>query len=361
MLKIYGDREYFYQWDLNQKLVVAEPSVKEVHFANYFMDEALVVEVKEGLVEVPNIMLQQNLEIKAYGYCGDCHTLFEKTFEVKYKMKPADYVYTETEVKSYALLDKRIKALEETGGIQGEKGEPGEKGDPGEPGYTPVKGTDYWTEADKAEIVEDVLAAGSGAAASYTFDMTLMNLVPSDADKAVLEELYASRSKIERDLYVKSTSGTFHKIIRFNTMGGRITLYITKEDMFPGEVCGFGVNFNSDGTYKNIYEIINETESIKDWHWCEAREMSSIEASGDEHIKIVGYWYGDVNNIETFNISTSYGNSFGEENGSSYNVMTSQGGGYFANSGGSLSFWSYEHGDNFVNNGWSFLGYYYWG
>ena len=113
MLKIYGDREHFYQWDLNQKLVVADPSVKEVHFANCFMDEALVVEVKDGLVEVPNILLQENLDIRAYGYCGDCHTLFEKTFKVNYKTKPADYVYTETEIKTYAALDERIKALDE--------------------------------------------------------------------------------------------------------------------------------------------------------------------------------------------------------------------------------------------------------
>ena len=35
----------------------------------------------------------------------------------------------------------------------------GEKGDPGAPGKTPVKGTDYWTAADKAEIVADTLAA----------------------------------------------------------------------------------------------------------------------------------------------------------------------------------------------------------
>lgn len=29
----------------------------------------------------------------------------------------------------------------------------------GADGYTPVKGTDYWTEADQAQIVSDVLAA----------------------------------------------------------------------------------------------------------------------------------------------------------------------------------------------------------
>lgn len=35
----------------------------------------------------------------------------------------------------------------------------GLKGDKGDKGDTPVKGTDYWTEEDKAEIVDDVLAA----------------------------------------------------------------------------------------------------------------------------------------------------------------------------------------------------------
>ena len=48
------------------------------------------------------------------------------------------------------------------------KGDPGEKGDPGTPGKTPVRGTDYWTAADKAEIVADVLAAlPDGTEVSY--------------------------------------------------------------------------------------------------------------------------------------------------------------------------------------------------
>ena len=53
-------------------------------------------------------------------------------------------------------------------GIQGEKGEKGDKGDTGATGpqgpagadgKTPVKGTDYYTEADKAEMVNSVLSA----------------------------------------------------------------------------------------------------------------------------------------------------------------------------------------------------------
>ena len=39
------------------------------------------------------------------------------------------------------------------------RGEKGDTGAAGADGYTPVKGTDYWTEADKAEIVADTLAA----------------------------------------------------------------------------------------------------------------------------------------------------------------------------------------------------------
>lgn len=49
----------------------------------------------------------------------------------------------------------------ETGpaGPAGPKGDTGETGPAGANGYTPVKGTDYFTDADKQELVADVLAA----------------------------------------------------------------------------------------------------------------------------------------------------------------------------------------------------------
>lgn len=47
-------------------------------------------------------------------------------------------------------------------GQQGPQGEPGAPGAPGQDGHTPVKGTDYWTETDKAEMVADVIAAIPG-------------------------------------------------------------------------------------------------------------------------------------------------------------------------------------------------------
>lgn len=44
-------------------------------------------------------------------------------------------------------------------GPAGAPGKDGEKGEPGTPGKTPIRGADYWTAADKQEIVNDVLAA----------------------------------------------------------------------------------------------------------------------------------------------------------------------------------------------------------
>lgn len=103
-------------------------------------------------------------------------------------------------------------------GIQGEKGETGAKGDKGDKGdtgatgaagqdgHTPVKGTDYWTAEDKAEIVEDVTeeidlsdyvqktdyasssAAGVAKVGDYGVTITGDN---------VLRTKYASSSKIK--------------------------------------------------------------------------------------------------------------------------------------------------------------------
>ena len=54
---------------------------------------------------------------------------------------------------------------EQLAALKGDKGDPGA---PGKDGKTPVKGTDYWTAADKQEIVNDVIAAlPDGAEVSY--------------------------------------------------------------------------------------------------------------------------------------------------------------------------------------------------
>ena len=46
-----------------------------------------------------------------------------------------------------------------SGEFDGQQGPKGDKGDTGLAGYTPVKGTDYWTDTDKTDMLNDVLAA----------------------------------------------------------------------------------------------------------------------------------------------------------------------------------------------------------
>ena len=121
MFKIYDGRTEFFQWDLDEKLIVEDSTITQVHFSNKTDTLALVCEVYEfeGLrvANVPNILLQNSWDMKVYAY-KDNHTVTKERFKVRARTKPADYVYTETEVLSYETLEKRVEALE-VGGTGG--------------------------------------------------------------------------------------------------------------------------------------------------------------------------------------------------------------------------------------------------
>lgn len=182
MFRIYDGRDEFYQWDVDRKLIVEDASVNQVHFCNRSSDCSLVCEVRteDGLrvVDVPNIILQSDWKVRAYAYDVN-YTKHEKVFKINARTKPEDYVYTETEVLNYNTLLERINDIDENIGqtvedylaenpIEVDLSGYATKedletieltpGPAGEPGKTPVKGTDYWTEEDKSEIVDDVLA-----------------------------------------------------------------------------------------------------------------------------------------------------------------------------------------------------------
>ena len=70
-------------------------------------------------------------------------------------------------------------------GPQGPKGDKGDKGDPGEAGHTPIKGTDYWTEADKAEIIADIPTS------SNTMEL-FTGVVPTEEQLVILRSFYDS-------------------------------------------------------------------------------------------------------------------------------------------------------------------------
>lgn len=101
-------RKTFYQWDLNQKIVV-DCDCNQIHFEQDG-DTALVVEVSGMTAQVPNILLTVAKPIKAYAYVDsdNSHTKFQEIFNVIPRNKPDTYVYTETEVLSYEALQNQI-------------------------------------------------------------------------------------------------------------------------------------------------------------------------------------------------------------------------------------------------------------
>ena len=69
------------------------------------------------------------------------------------------YSHTHANKDTLDKLSDSNDKLQYNGSDVGLKGDKGDTGAAGADGYTPVKGTDYWTAADKAEIVNDTLAA----------------------------------------------------------------------------------------------------------------------------------------------------------------------------------------------------------
>lgn len=111
IFKIADGREYFYQWDIDRQIIVSDPTIKEVHFCNRTDVCSLVVEVVDGVANVPNKVLQSGFDVRVFGYDGKA-TMHETTFEVKARTQPTDYVYTEVEIKRYSDLEKRIEEME---------------------------------------------------------------------------------------------------------------------------------------------------------------------------------------------------------------------------------------------------------
>lgn len=123
MFEIYNNRKQFWQWDSGQRLIVSdELACSEIHFCNGTTDCSLVCEIyiEDGLrlVNVPNILLQSDNLLRVFAYVCDSdenYTKYMQLFSVFARSKPDDYVYTETEVKTYESLSRRIDELEENG------------------------------------------------------------------------------------------------------------------------------------------------------------------------------------------------------------------------------------------------------
>lgn len=116
LFKIYDGRAFFYQWDVNQKLIIDNDKITQVHFSNLVSNQSLVVDarIEDGLnvVDVPDVLLQQDWPLCVYGYDG-VSTEHDEKFEVKSRAKPESYVYTPEDTLNYKDLSNRMDKLEE--------------------------------------------------------------------------------------------------------------------------------------------------------------------------------------------------------------------------------------------------------
>ncbi|MDO4173732.1 MAG: hypothetical protein Q4D42_03110 [Eubacteriales bacterium] len=111
----------FYQWDTGRVLELDEPeglTVLRVDFAHAGDAEALSVDPDRSAsppaVAVPNILLQSGDDILVYLRTVDDQgnrTIWKDRLYVRERERPADYVYTETEVFTYTQLETRINEV----------------------------------------------------------------------------------------------------------------------------------------------------------------------------------------------------------------------------------------------------------
>lgn len=115
-IKPANDKGYFWQWDTGQYLRV--DGAPEVHFGRPGEESTIDVAVVDGLARVPDACLEKDGALSVYAYDSN-HTLCRAVIEVLRRQKPAGYIFTPAETKTWSELDKRIEALEAGGGVAG--------------------------------------------------------------------------------------------------------------------------------------------------------------------------------------------------------------------------------------------------
>lgn len=214
-ITIADGRGALWQWDTGRRLRVGS-GVEQIHYQNRCFGRSVDVNVgTDGTAIIPDELLQDWHTLTAYAYVTDdtgAYTMVQQDFVVHKRAKPAGYTYTPTDQMTLQTIQRQIgdlagltteakenlvAAINEaarTGGgagsmdlrvsdgyvqystdggetwqnliavadLKGADGAPGKDGADGKPGaagHTPEKGVDYWTAADKRDIVDDVLAA----------------------------------------------------------------------------------------------------------------------------------------------------------------------------------------------------------
>lgn len=139
MLTLNDGRNELWQWDTGRTATV-NIACDVVHFSCLSYGEALAVEVKNGVVEIPNKLLMLGANINAWAFVVDGeggYTKQEQVLKVRKRAKPSDYVYTETEVIAIeTAVNDALEKAKENGEFDGADGRDGKDGADGKDGLS---------------------------------------------------------------------------------------------------------------------------------------------------------------------------------------------------------------------------------
>ena len=108
IIELSNGLDHLFQWDSGQKIKISD-GAPTVHFK--WGNDAVSFEVVDGWVDVPPELMQKSGYILLWTYKED-HTMDAARIPVERRPKPADYIYTPTEIKTWEQLERRIETLE---------------------------------------------------------------------------------------------------------------------------------------------------------------------------------------------------------------------------------------------------------
>lgn len=157
----------------------------------------------------------------------------------------------------------------------------------GADGYTPVKGVDYWTEADKQEIIDEVGGSGSGG----SVDVDLSDYYTKEQTQAVVETAIASIEHPQPDL------STYAKKSEIPSLEGYATEDYVTDAISNLDINTDDINLENYYTKDQVDKAINGVSGVNEVHVGTEEPASKallwINPEGSEDINFVTKDYVD--------------------------------------------------------------------
>lgn len=141
-----GVKQYDYNALANKPTLVTQAEVNAaITAAKKYTDEQI------GKIDItPTVQIELDTSLSVQGKAADAKAVGDALGE---KLSTAELD---------SAIDTALEQAKVSGDFNGPQGPQGPKGDTGAAGYTPVRGVDYWTAADKQEIINSLPSGGGG-------------------------------------------------------------------------------------------------------------------------------------------------------------------------------------------------------